>query len=93
MNINQEILQKAIDTNGKEAQMAMIQEECMELAIALHKRLNRNWIAEEDIISEIADVTIMLAQANLIFDKHAIQAEVNKKMKRLENRLLWQNIL
>jgi len=89
--IDETILQKAIDTWGMEAQIEMVKEECLELAIALQK-LNRTRgdleEKEKNIVDEIADVTIMIKQAHRIFSIDKINERIEYKMKRLEKRLI-----
>lgn len=86
--INPEILQAAIEQWGIPAQIEMIQEECLELVLALQKQ-KRIFSARtnEAIVDEIADVKIMLAQAEEIFPKDLINARIDFKMKRLKERL------
>ena len=64
MTVN-EILRKAIQTYGEEAQEKVAIEECSELIQAIcHKHRGR----EHNIAEEIADVKIMLEQLELIND-------------------------
>lgn len=83
-----EILRKAIDKYGIESQTSMIKEECLELALAI-QRFDRNKTPEnvDNIIDEIADVTIMMEQAKMLFSANLIQERIEFKMKRLEKRL------
>jgi NTP pyrophosphatase (non-canonical NTP hydrolase) len=86
-----EILHKAIDKLGTKNQIAMIQEEATELALAVHKYLNRSETDKvklrNDLIDELADMKIMLAQAEIIMGKKDIENRVSFKMQRLANRL------
>ena len=80
-----EILKKAIQTYGEEAQEKVAIEECSELIQAIcHKHRGR----EHNIAEEIADVKIMLEQLELIND---CSKQVNNifavKLLRLEKRL------
>lgn len=92
--IDEKILQEAIDTWGIDVQIEMIIEESSELILALQK-LKRNYgndiskkkEALKNVYSEIADVKIMIAQAELIFDKKEINSEIKFKMNRLIDRL------
>ena len=70
--INDSILESAISLWGIEAQCEMIIEECMELALALQKmkRIRGDKDAKyKAVIDEIANVKIMIHQAERIFDK------------------------
>lgn len=89
MEIDEEILIDAITKWGPPAQFAMIEEECMELAIELHKNANRKFdpARGDKIIDEVADVNIMIAQANLMCGPEAVQARIDFKMARLKQRL------
>lgn len=89
--IDDKLLEQAIQQWGVEAQTEMIQEECIELALAIQKLKRRrgdNMQKLEAVIDEIADVKIMIKQAEKIFDKEAIDKRVVFKMNRLKERLL-----
>ena len=66
MEIN-EIYQQAIETYGKDAQLKMAIEEMAELTQAICKSF-RGKDNLDNIIEEIADVEIMLAQLKIIFE-------------------------
>ena len=88
--INEELLEKAIDVWGFDAQCEMIIEECLELVLALQKlkRLRGDKKQKFDnVIDEIADVKIMITQAQMLFPKDLIDARVDYKMNRLKERL------
>ncbi len=88
--IDGKLLQKAIDTWGVDAQVEMIKEECLELALAIQKfaRVRGDKTKKyNDIIDEIADVKIMIEQAQKIFSQDLINQRVDYKMNRLKDRL------
>lgn len=94
-----EVLQQAVDTYGKEAQVDMAIEEMSELTKALlkHRRAERSpeaWDYEktrQNILEEIADVIIMLTQLAIIYGgREIIQQDINDKVERLEKRLNLQ---
>ena len=87
-----EILQKAIDTYGKDAQQDMCIEEMSELTKAICKikrnRYNITNKLKEDLYEEIADVYIMLEQLEMIFDcEPEVRDLMAYKIRRLEGRL------
>jgi len=91
--IDIKILQNAIDKWGADAQIEMIIEECAELILALQK-IKRHHKTKEDknqayfnVSDEIADVKIMIAQSELLFDKELINSRVEFKMNRLSDKL------
>jgi NTP pyrophosphatase (non-canonical NTP hydrolase) len=89
-HINTHTLRAAIDKWGVDAQVEMVEEECIELALAIHKlRRKRGDFVEKTnaVIDEIADAIIMLEQAKLIFDIDAINARICFKMDRLKSRI------
>ena len=88
MIINQEILHATIKKWGSDAQLEMVKEECMELALAIQK-YQRGFSQErlDNLIDEIADVNIMIAQANMLFDHEKIQERIDFKLNRLQNRI------
>lgn len=88
--INHDLLNQAIDTWGKEAQMQMVQEECLELALAIQKfnRIRGDKKQQYlDIIDEIADVRIVIEQAMKIFPLDLINDRIKYKLNRLKDRL------
>lgn len=94
-----EVLQVAVNTYGKEAQVDMAIEEMSELTKALlkHRRAEHSpeaWDYEktrQNILEEIADVIIMLLQLIIIYGgREIIQQDINEKIDRLEKRLNFQ---
>jgi len=79
------VYQKAIDLWGTDAQIDMIEEECIELLLAI-KRFKRGRGGIENIMEEVADVSIMGEQAEVIFD-YSIKDFKNAKFNRLEKRI------
>ena len=80
------IHKRTIETHGLSKQTAMIQEEATELALALHKYINRGG-SSEDVITELADMRSMLEQAEIIFGVDAIDKEQDRKLDRMDERL------
>jgi len=80
------ILKTAISTYGPQAQILMCIEECAELTNALAK-LPRNRVTDTDIITELADVSIMVDQLSTMFGEHQVIQERERKIKRLKERL------
>jgi NTP pyrophosphatase (non-canonical NTP hydrolase) len=82
------ILEKAIETYGKDMQLTVAVEEFSELIkeICKSKRGNAN---RKNIIEEMADCYIMLEQLAIIFEipNHAINEVASDKIARLEKRL------
>lgn len=84
---NREILENALTTFGAEAQILMVMEEMAELQKELCKNL-RGKANVANIAEEIADVQIMLDQMTLLYDcEHAVQANREYKLMRLESRI------
>lgn len=80
------VYQKALDHWGEEAQICMGIEECNELSSEL-SRLYRGRTTDENVIEEIADVLIMAEQLSLVFGRDAVEAEKERKIARLNDRL------
>lgn len=84
---NEELLRRALDTYGADAQTTMVFEEMAELQKELckHARGSDN---KAHIAEEIADCLIMLEQMQILFD---IRDDVNKftmvKLERLKERI------
>lgn len=79
-----DILKKAVDEYGKEAQLRMVIEECSELIKAVCKHL-RNGGHEDDICEEAADVQIMIDQIRLMFG--STKEIESAKLERLAKKL------
>lgn len=74
----------------------MIIEECLELALAMQKlkRIRGDKQQKFDnVIDEIADVKIMITQAQKLFPKEFINARVDYKMNRLKERLSEEKLI
>lgn len=82
----QEIITDTLRTFGADSQKTMVIEECSELINALAKA-RRNRVTDKDIVTEIADVQIMIWQMKEVYGHDAVDAEVESKMKRLAARL------
>lgn len=90
LKIDSKPLMEAIEAWGEDAQIEMVIEECSELIQAIQKT-KRNpdkgdvWLG---LISEYADVFIMMKQLRIILDSdEAIQQAINAKIHRLKKRL------
>lgn len=88
--IDDNILQRAIDTWGIDAQCEMMLEESIELAMALQKMKRFRGDKQQkfaNLIDELADNKIMLRQMEKIFPIELINNRVDFKMDRLKQRL------
>lgn len=77
---------RVIDAYGIDAQKWMLVEEFGELLNAFSK-LRRQRAEREDVITELADVHIMVEQMAVFFGWDEFQKERKKKMQRLRMRL------
>lgn len=80
------IYNEALNRYGINAQMWVLVEECGELLDALAK-FKRGRVGKVDIITELADVSIMCEQIGYFFGWDEFRAEKAKKMARLSMRL------
>lgn len=80
------IFNKALVEYGISSQKMMAIEECAELTNALAK-LPRGRASQADIITELADVSIIVDQLAMFFGEKAFIEERNRKVRRLEERL------
>jgi uncharacterized protein (DUF1778 family) len=93
--MDKQVLQKAINTYGEDAQQDMVIEEALELALAIlkHRRAVRFQPEKiqqcrENVIEESADTKIMLKQVNMMFDcEEEVQEQIDYKVNRLRERL------
>ena len=86
---SKQIYKQAIEKWGVDSQVDMLQEECIELALAIRK-FRREPSAErfKDVCEELADVTIMTEQMKEIpniFNSSMVFKE--QKLKRLQKRI------
>lgn len=79
------ICRAALECFGVESQKRMAVEECAELINALMKE-KRGRVTDEDIITEIADVQIMMEQLAQIYGKEKVRRERYRKLRRLDVR-------
>lgn len=89
-----ELARDAVNKWGSATQMTMLQEECIELALAIHKWRNRETTMEAllKVAEEIADVELMLMQVKYMYAGHipfSLRLEETgvAKRKRLRQRL------
>lgn len=81
------LYKKAIDTWGIEAQRNMAFEELGELNTAL-ARDRRGRVTKEEIITELADVTIMCEQLAFFLGYEDYEKEMDNKLERLRDEKL-----
>lgn len=87
----EEICKKALEKWGFENQKDKAIEEMSELTVAIIKeRQYPDFNKTMDVISEIADVKIMIAQLELMYDSNEIQKQVEMKLTRLVEKYLNQ---
>jgi len=84
-------MELALSKWGLAAQVGQAIEECAELIVALQKHINRTPKPEmiDNILDEIADVEMMLAQMRLALglDDKALRNRIELKFKRLQGYL------
>ena len=82
---------RIIEKYGSDKQQDIAIEECSELIKAICK-YKRTLDHVEDIVDEIADVKVMLAQLEIIFDcsgavEDRVEYKINRQMERIEKEL------
>lgn len=87
-----EMMRFALDTWGLDAQVDQTVEECAELIVALHKHTKRSGVGNNtrfNMLDEIADVEMMLAQMRVAFDisDTELQEHLRKKFLKLQEYL------
>jgi NTP pyrophosphatase (non-canonical NTP hydrolase) len=89
------VFQDTIDRYGIDAQLDQMQEEAIELALAIrkYKRAQKHGTEDDvfrrkhELIGEIADVIIMTQQMRLGLPDMYIQAAITQKLNRQQERL------
>lgn len=80
------IFKKALRIYGVEAQKRMLVEEMGELLTAM-ARIPRGRATKKDVITELADVSIMIQQMALVYGRDEFEKEVKRKIKKLQEKL------
>lgn len=81
-----DICAMAVKKYGKESRKRMAVEEAAELVNALMKEA-RGRVTDSDIITEIADVQIMMEQLSIIYGYEKVKSERERKLERLVARM------
>lgn len=81
-----DLYSKALSIWGEDAQTTMLFEECGELMSAIGK-IKRGRVGKEEVITELADVSIMVEQMALMLGYDEFLKEKQRKIERLEQRL------
>lgn len=80
----------AIRKWGKDTQLLQIQEELMELSVAIsHFRRGRK-DAKQEVIAELGDVILMIDQARCIFGEPELAQATNDACRKLAWHLGWE---
>lgn len=88
---NEPIYKEAIDHYGVDAQICMLVEECGELLSSISK-FKRGRCNNFDVLTELADVSIMCEQLSLVYsDYDNFLQEKKRKINRLKDRLNGDN--
>ncbi len=77
---------KVLSAFGVEAQFFMVMEETGEMLSALAKA-NRGRVSKMEVITELADVSIMMEQMAVYFGLDEFREEKERKLQRLKDRL------
>lgn len=90
-NIDRELLLRIIDRFGRDVQVNKIQEEALELALVLNQIKCPTKSCDEmtmQLYDELADMKIMMAQAEILFDAEMINERVEYKLNRFKQKYL-----
>ena len=81
-----ELYKEAINTWGEDAQVNMLNEECGELLAAV-AQFKRGRTSRHDVMTELADASIMIEQIATMMNYDDYEKEKDKKLSRLKERL------
>lgn len=81
----EELCSRALKRYGSKLQLDMLQEECGELVAAVNQ-YRRGRISTDELVSEMADVRVMLRQMAILFRAELPKIEA-EKYERLRQRL------
>lgn len=79
----EQLYQATINKWGEDAQYDQAVEECAELIAAL-KHFRRGKIDRQAVISELADVTLMLGQLSWMFGQEQVDEAIQSKLAKLD---------
>ncbi|MBN2645780.1 MAG: antitoxin [Desulfuromonadaceae bacterium] len=86
MTADHQLYRRTVQRWGEDAQYDQAIEECAELITALlHYR--RDKVADQQIIDELADVSLMVGQLSWMFGEERVQQAVERKLEKLEGLL------
>lgn len=85
-----ETYKEAISKWGEDAQINMLYEECGELLTAV-ARFRRGRMNHQDVMTELADVSIMVEQLATMMSFEDYEIEKDRKLIRLRKRLGLEN--
>jgi NTP pyrophosphatase (non-canonical NTP hydrolase) len=85
----EDIYRAALEKWGTEAQFDQMVEECAEM-IAVLKHYRRGRVGEEEVVAELADVTLMVGQLTFIFGEQRVRQAVQAKVSKIR-RLLGED--
>ncbi len=86
MNKYHDIYRAALAKWGEEAQFDQAVEECAELIAAL-KHYKRDKVDRQQIIDELADVTLMVGQLVFMFGEDRVEQAIETKLNKLRTLL------
>jgi NTP pyrophosphatase (non-canonical NTP hydrolase) len=81
-----EVYRASLEKWGAEAQYDQAVEECAEL-IAVLKHFRRGKVGEAEVVSELADVVLMVGQLAYMFGEEKIEEAVEEKLRKLHQLL------
>ncbi len=82
-----DLYKQTVEKWGESAQYDQLIEECAELIAAI-KHFKRGKIERQEVIDEIADVTLMLGQISWMFGTDQVEQTIEKKIVKLSSLLL-----
>lgn len=83
------IYHQIIERFGRDVQINKIQEEALELALAInHLQCPTKDDTEANLYGELADMVIMMEQAKILFDIERIQSTMRLKLNRFKDKYL-----
>ncbi|OQY21742.1 MAG: antitoxin [Desulfobacteraceae bacterium 4572_35.2] len=86
----EQLYRSTVDVWGEQAQYDQAVEECAELIAALmHYR--REKVDAQQVIDELADVTLMLGQLTWMFGKERVEEAVQRKRIKLDDLMEREN--
>lgn len=86
MIVKSDLYERAVDKYGKSHQIMVLVEEMAECTAQISKYFNRGRGTEEEVVDEIADVSILISQMSVVYGQNLVNS-INRKLNKLKGHI------